>query len=134
MTSPGLASHLSVNFEISIPETIEETFYHEKVFVGLKDATFQHSSPIRHACELRNILRSRDVKPILLLYTDGGPDHRPTFISAQLALISLFLELDLNFLCTVRTPPYNCWKNPVERVMSVLNIALQGVGVVHNEH
>ena len=37
----------SVNFEISIPETIEETFYHGKVFVGLKDATFQHSSPIR---------------------------------------------------------------------------------------
>ena len=98
----------SVNFEISIPETIEETFYHGKVFVGLKDATFQHSSPIRHACELRSILHSRAVvQPILLLYTDGDPDHRPTFISVQFALLSLFLELNLDFLCAVRTPPYN---------------------------
>ena len=71
----------SVNFEIDIPEKIEDAFYHGRVYVGLKDATFQHSSPIRHACELRNILQSRDVQPILLLYTDGGPDHRPTFIS-----------------------------------------------------
>ena len=100
----------SVNFEIDIPEKIEDTFYHGRVCVGLQDATFQHSSPIRHACELRNILQSRDVQPILLLYTDGGPDHRPTFISVQLSLLSLFIELNLDFLCAVCTPPYNSWK------------------------
>ena len=33
----------------------------------------------------------------------------------------------------MRTPPYNSWKNPVERIMSLLNIALQGIGVVRNE-
>ena len=123
----------SVNFEIDILEKIEDTFYHGRVYVGLKDATFQHSSPIRHACELRNILQSRDVQPILLLYTDGGPDHCPTFISVQLSLLSLFIELNLDFLCAVRTPPYNSWQNPVERIMSTINIALQGIGVVRNE-
>ena len=30
----------SVNFEVNIPETIEETFYHGRVHVGLKDSTF----------------------------------------------------------------------------------------------
>lgn len=66
---------------------------------------------------------------MLLLYTDGGPDHRLTYVSVQIALLALFVELDLDFLCAVRTPPYNSWKNPAERVMSILNIALQGVGI-----
>lgn len=42
----------SVNFLVDIPESIEGTFYHGKVYVGLKDSTFQPSSPIRHASEL----------------------------------------------------------------------------------
>ena len=123
----------SVNFVVDVPESIEESFYHGRVHVGLKTSAFQPSSLIQRACELRNILQMRDVQPILLLYTDGGPDHRPTFISAQLALLSLFLDLDLDFLCAVCTPPYNSWKNPVERIMSILNIAFQGMGVVRGE-
>ena len=39
----------SVNFLIHIPEIIEDSFYRGEVFVGLKDSTFEHSSPIRHA-------------------------------------------------------------------------------------
>lgn len=57
----------SVNFKVNIPETIEESFYHGKVFVSLKDANFLQSSPIQHACELRNILCSSDVQPTFLL-------------------------------------------------------------------
>jgi phosphoribosylanthranilate isomerase len=44
--------------------------------------------------------------------------------------MSVFLNLDLDFLCAVRTPPQHSWKNPVERIMSILNLALQGVGVM----
>lgn len=33
------------------------------------------------------------------------------------------------FLCAVRTLPHNSWKNPAERIMSILNLALQGVGI-----
>ena len=121
----------SVNFHICIPETMEGSFYRGKVYVGLKDSTFQHSSSIRHATELKKILSSQEssVQPMLLLYTDGGPDHRLTYISAQIALLALFLQLDLDFFCAVRTPPYNSWKNPAERIMSILNLALQGVGI-----
>ena len=64
----------SVNFLIDIPETIEGLFYSGKVFVGLKDSTFEHSSPIRHATELKQILENRytSIQPLLVLYMDGG--------------------------------------------------------------
>ena len=43
--------------------------------------------------------------------------------------VSCFCRLDLDFMCAVRTPPHNSWKNPAERIMLILNLALQGVGI-----
>ena len=63
-------------------------------------------------------------------YSDGGPDHRLTYLSVQLSLIALFITLDLDVLIAGRTAPSHSWANPVERVMSVLNIGLQSVGVM----
>ena len=34
-------------------------------------------------------------KSILITVSDGGPDHRVTFLSVKLALIALFRALDL---------------------------------------
>lgn len=36
-------------------------------------------------------------------------------------------------LVAVRTPPMNSWKNPPERIMSILNLALQSVGLMRKE-
>ena len=74
-----------------------------------------------------------DSNPMLLLYTDGGPDHRDNFLSVQLSYVALFLTRDLDYLVAVRTPPYNSWKNPAERVMSELNLALQTVGIMRQK-
>ena len=103
-----------------------------QVFVGLKDTLFEPSSPFRHLCELVNIIGLDPTavsKPILFLYSDGGPDHRLTYVSVQLSLICLFLKLDLDYICACRTAPYHSYKNPVERIMSVLNLGLQCVGL-----
>ena len=56
-------------------------WYTGQVFVGLKYAAFEQSSPICHMAELCEILKKSDVPfaPILFLYTDGGPNHRLTF-------------------------------------------------------
>jgi hypothetical protein len=67
------------------------------------------------------------------LYTDGGPDHQVKFIKTQLTLISLFFALDLDYLVAVCTPPGHSWKNPVERIMSILNLELQCVGLMRQE-
>ena len=53
-------------------------------------------------------------------------------MSVQLSLICLFLKLDLDYLCAGRTAPYHSWRNPVERIMSVLNLGLQCIGLVHD--
>ena len=89
--------------------------------------------PIRHATELVSILRSKSLThPVVFLYSDGGPDHRVTYTSVKLALIALFLELNLDYLCAARTAPYHSFRNPAERVMSVLNLGLQSVGLARN--
>ena len=124
---------LSVFFKVAIPDDISGSWYSGKVHISLKEGTFEPSSPIRHASELISLIET-DVqsKPILFLYTDGGPDHRLTFIAVQLSLISLFLQLDLDYLCAARTAPNHSWRNPVEHNMSVINLGLQCVGLAQN--
>jgi hypothetical protein len=48
-------------------------------------------------------------------------------------MIALFLELDLDCLIALRTARSNSWANPVERIMSIVNIGLQGVGVIRTK-
>ena len=113
----------SVTFIIDIPATIDGSWYVGEVYIGLKDAVFEPSSPLRHLTELYSILVKRiGDKKALFIYTDGGADHRLTFVSVQLALIALFLNLNLDFICAGRTCPYHSWRNPVERIMSTINL------------
>lgn len=95
---------------------------------------FEPSSSFRHHTELLSVLKQVSFdKPVLFLYTDGGPDHRLTYLSVQLSLIGLFLNLDLDYLCVGRTAPYHSWRNPVERVMSIINLGLQCVGLARSQ-
>ena len=123
----------SVALLCNIPEEIGASFFQGQVNVGLKDAAFEASSPLRHATELSALLKVWKVnRPVLFLYSDGGPDHRVTYLSTKLSLIALFLEQDLDCLVAVRTPPHNSWRNPVERAMSLLNLAMQSVGLMRS--
>ena len=123
----------SVIMHAEILESINEFFYRGSVHVSLKDPIFEPSSATRHASELYDIVIKETNKPYLFLYTDGGPDHQVKYIRTQIALISLFLALDLDYLVAVRTPPGHSWKNPVERIMSILNLGLQCVDLMHQE-
>ena len=124
----------SVSLMVNIPASVEGSWYEGTVHIGLKDAVFEPSSPLRHATELHSLLTTRlGDKSVLFLYTDGGPDHRLTYISVQLSLVALFVNLNLDFLCACRTPPYHSWKNPVERIMSIVNVGLQCVGIMRQE-
>ena len=110
------------------------SFYRGQVYVGIKVAIFEASSGLRHSTELSKIIsQSVSDKSILLLYSDGGPDHNLTFAANQLALICLFRQLDLDVLQAVRTAPYHSWKNPCERINCILNLGLQSVGLMHEK-
>ena len=81
-----------------------------EVIVMLKEGAFEPLSPLRHTTELSNVLGDRvQHKPILFVYSDGGPDHRVTYISVKLALIALFIKMDVDYLCAVQTAPYHAY-------------------------
>ena len=60
------------------------------MYVGLKNGVFEPSSPTRHMCELYSVLQSLNMsKPIIFLYTDGGPDHRLTYYSVKIIIANM---------------------------------------------
>lgn len=120
----------SVMLHIDVPEQAKESFYRGVPYVTLKDKVFEPSNPLRHAAEKVTVLLEESdgensAKPILIEYTDGGPDHRSTYKSVQLAHVATFIRLDLDLLISSRTAPHQSYRNPAERIMSHLNLALQ---------
>ena len=59
-----------------------------------------------------------------LIYTDGGPDHRFTYESVKMSLIVVFRATNLDLLVPARCASGQSWINPVERIMSLINLAL----------
>lgn len=124
----------SVTMLLDLPTEIHGSFYRGQVYVGVKDLALEPSSPIRHITELNSIVKAEQAeKPILFLYTDGGPDHRLTYLSVQLSLLCIFIAGDYDMIVAARTPPMSSWKNPPERIMSILNLALQSVGLMRQQ-
>lgn len=68
-------------------------------------------------------------KPIRLIYSDGGPDHRVTYPSVKLSLIAMFLLDNCDYVLAMRTAPHQSYRNWVERIMSSLNLALQTIAI-----
>ena len=114
----------SVVLQCEIPDSPTGSFYRGQLHVLIKDSVLQPSTPLRHGTELTRLLQEAPT-PLLLAFTDGGGDHRSTFLSVQLSWILLFLRLDLDMLVTCRTAPGHSYVNPAERCMSTLNLALQ---------
>ena len=121
---------------LDIPVSSSDSFFSGEAVVTNKDKVTQPSSAIRHSTELTNIIRTHFEdssghagKPVLVVVSDGGPDHRVTFGSVKIADICVFRALDLDMLVHVRTCPYQSWQNLAERAMSTLNFALQHVAL-----
>ena len=87
----------------------------------------------KSALQYTGISDTASAKPILLIYTDDGPDHNYTLASNQLALICLFLQLDLDILQAVRTAKHHSWKTTSEQVNCILHLRLQAIQLMHQE-
>ena len=84
------------------------------------DAMFEVSLLFRYAAEVKNrILWMWDGNPILMLFSDGGSDHRLTYEHVKLSLIALFKELELDLLIAACTAPGHGWANSVERTIKL---------------
>ena len=116
-----------------IPEEVDGSWYRGKSMVSLKITATDPSSALRNAKEIANVLIEKydtkeNVPPVLILYTDGGPEHRTTFLSVKIAMISLQKYLNLDQILAVRTAPGHLYRNPAEKVNCVLNLGLYGIG------
>ena len=117
----------SVRLIITIPDSILGSFYTGRGFMGLKEnaslVTWQNCKVF---CVL--LMTIRYCYSILMVVRSPAK-----YATVQISLISIFLALDLDFLCAVRTPPYHSWKIPAKCIMSILNIGLQSVGVMRQK-
>ena len=119
----------SVVLNVDIPDDVANSWYRGNVTITLKDAAFEPSSPFRHADELFDLLKHAESKPMLFLYSDGGPDHRLTYSCCTIQRFGSRLFL----CCSYRTAPCQSWRNPVERVMSTVNMGMQCVGLMRKQ-
>ena len=123
----------SVAFIFNIPNNPTDSFFNGRVFVTCKDKIFEQSSPFRHGAEVCCIIENHHCaegelkEKSLVFYTDGDPDHQVTYGFVQVSLICLFLHFNLDVLIAVQTASGNSWTNLAERVMPVLNLALQNI-------
>ena len=106
----------SVILQTEIPEEFSGSWYNGQVMVMLKEGAFEPSSPARHSAEMATIIEQKVPNhPVLFIYSDGGPDHRLTYLSVKLALIALYLKLNLDYLCAARTAPYHSYMNECKK-------------------
>lgn len=87
---------------------------------------------MRHMVEITQIIRDQG-NPILVVFSDGEGDQRFTFVSVQLGILSLVIKYKLSYIVAGRCAPCQSYIDPVERVISVLNLGLQSVGVMRQE-
>lgn len=115
----------SVSLQIDIPGSTDDSFVRGQVSVTVNDSVFQASTPFRHAVSISKQIVDKEQVNVLLKYSDGGVDHRNNLESVKCAYICMFKELNLDMLILCRCAPGHSWRNPAERVMSILNLGLQ---------
>ena len=125
----------TVGLSHDIPDEVDKSWYRGIPYVYLKITATDPSSAIRNAAEVEDILThnyqgKQNIPPIIILYTNGGPEHRSNFLSVKIALIALQKSLNADMLVAVRTAPGHSFRNPAEKVNCVLNISLYGIDVM----
>ncbi len=69
----------------------------------LRDAIFDPSKVFDHATQLIDVLERKDLShSVLVLQTEGGPDHSLKQVATKLAMIALFCKLDIDHLVIIR--------------------------------
>ena len=127
-----------------------------EITVSLHDAIFNPSTSRHHAASMVGYIREKakstaeEIKKnalpgevieitgefiktcmpfVVLLETDGGPDHNIKFLRNVLSLFAVFLVGNMDKLVAVRGCPGHSYLNTVERCMSILNLGLANLAL-----
>ena len=91
-----------------IGESVDNSWNCGQPNVLVKITAICPSTALRNAREIADVLikkygsKEQD-PPVLIVYTDGGPEHRSNFLSVKIALIALQRFLDLDQILAART-------------------------------
>ena len=132
---------LSATLRCNIPKEIGGSFFigdsddgFGKIYYTLRDSIFDPSHVFDHTAQLIDALDRDSLKPfVVVLQTDGGPDHSIKFLTTKLALLAMFVLLDLDHFLVLRGAPNGSAFNAIERAMSPANHALSNVSIKRAE-
>jgi hypothetical protein len=123
------------------PSKVDGSWYRGQLICTLKEALSQPSTAMRHATELCTAIEKHvdlhmgelaasfngTFPQILVVGSDGGGDHNTTFMSVMLAHLATFIKEDSEMVLARRAAPYNSYTQVLERCMTIMNMAWQGL-------
>ena len=119
-----------------LPSSVDQSWYRGKLYVYIKITTTEHSSVVQNSLEIERALIKKsgtkeNIHLIIIIYTDGGPEHHTNFLSVKITIILLQESLNSDIIIALRSAPGRSFKNPAEGVNYILNLGLYGMGVMH---
>lgn len=123
----------------------EAVTYSGPTYIAIRSAKHDSSTATSHALDLENLFKlenfkslvyneNNEVKPVLILSVDGGPDENPRYQKVISHAISSFLKYDLDGFFIFTNAPGRSAYNRVERRMAPLSKELSGVILEHNHY
>ncbi|CAF1077221.1 unnamed protein product [Rotaria sordida] len=117
--------------------------YSGPTYIAIRSAKHDRSDANSHACDFDRLVglkefdkAARDytgqVKPIVIITVDGGPDENPRFPKTLVAAIRKFRKYNLDALFVLTHAPGQSAYNVVERRMAPLSHDLAGLILPHD--
>ncbi|CAG7828761.1 unnamed protein product [Allacma fusca] len=113
--------------------------YSGPTYIGIRSGKHDSSTAFSHACDFRRLIDlnefkclakipgSGEVKPIIIVFTDGGPDENHRFPKTLLEYAKHFNDFDLDAIFVACHAPGQSAYNQVERRMAPLLRDLSGI-------
>ena len=108
--------------------------YSGDTFIQIRSGKHDSSNPYTHAYDMRELFKCNliNLKPILLLTTDGASDEPPRYPKPLGCAVYIFQDLELDVLFHAVHPAGLSAFNAVKRRMSPLSHDLAGVILPHD--
>ena len=108
-----------------IPEKVDDLWYRGKPYVFIKNTAMEKSCTMRNAAVLNETLltkyRTIELIPsIIILYTDGRPEHHTNFLYVKIAITVLYHSLNADMILHLQNAAGQPYRNPPETANCIL--------------
>ena len=122
----------TVHLYQDIPKHRDESWCRGQVSIILKESIFEASEANKAMAEIeKTVKRMGGFKPNLWEHADGGGKHHTNHPSVIVATINLWLRNNsaMDRLIKTRGCPYHSYLHEVEKIMSIINLALYNLAM-----